>query len=438
MPQSSHKPAQRIAVCEVHLEQLEHGLNNLHGYQQAFVVFRLRGVVIGQAWLTVDNGRIPAAKLRATLPAVAWPVWQQLAVESPAPRQPLPTASVVVCTRDRTPDMTLCLQTLSQFATQGYEVIVVDNCPSDDSTARLVSSYPAIRYLHEPRPGLDVARNRGLQAATGEIVACTDDDAQVDPGWLVALLRNFDDPMVAVVTGITLPLELETEAQQWFEWTNGFSRGFMRQQFDLTNFNPLAAGLVGAGVNMAIRRRALDHIGLFDEALDCGTPSCSGGDQEFFYRTLARGYRIVYEPAALVWHRHRRDWEALCRTFYSYGVGLFAWWTRTLLIEKELTLLKTAPGWFWQHHVRNLLRSLLQRPHCTPLDLALAEFRGALAGPGAYLRARRWRHQRQDITAGQEPIMVTSRPLPVAIDQVLASAAETVPAMAGSQNLEGL
>jgi GT2 family glycosyltransferase len=144
---------------------------------------------------------------------------------------------------------------------------------------------------------------------------------------------------------------------------------------------------------MAIRRSALEEIGLFDEALDGGTPSLSGGDQEFFYRTLARGYRIVYEPAALVWHRHRRDWRTLRRTIYGYGVGVFAWWTRAFLVEGELSLLKGAPSWFWQWHLRNLIRSLLRRPDHIPLDLALAEFLGALMGPISYLRAKRWLQQ---------------------------------------------
>ena len=382
-------PRLRAAVRQVHLEQLEGDLVDLERYRQALVVFRLQGAVVGQAWLPVVDGRITSARLRSCLPAVAWPVWQQLCAQDHDPAQPLPTASVVVCTRDRTDDLAQCLPGLSRLAAEGHEVIVVDNCPSDDRTARLVTSYPAIRYLREPRPGLNVARNRGLLAATGEIVAFTDDDGQVDPGWLPALLRNFDDPLVAVVTGITMPSELEAEAQIWFEQVNGFGRGFVRRSFDATNLNILATGLVGAGVNMAIRRSATEQIGLFDEALDCGTPTRSGGDQEFFYRTLAHGCRIVYEPAALVWHRHRRDWRALQRTVYGYGVGVFAWWTRALLVEGELTLLKQAPSWFWRHHGRNLVRSLLRRHGHVPLDLAWAEFRGALAGPGNYLQSRR-------------------------------------------------
>jgi GT2 family glycosyltransferase len=295
----------------------------------------------------------------------------------------------VVCTRDRTEELALCLPGLQQLAVHGHEIIVVDSCPSDKSTALLVANYPSIRYLLEPRPGAGIARNRGLLAANGDIVAFTDDDAQVDPCWLTALLRNFDDPMVAVALGITMPLELETQAQLWFEETNGFGRGFLRKEFDISNLNPLAVGQVGASVNMAIRRCAIKEIGLFDEALGPGTVACCGEDHEFFYRTLTHGFRIVYDPTALVWHRHRRDWNALRRNIYGYSVGVFAWWTRCLLVEKEFTLLKVAPSWFWKHHVRNLVRTLLKRPGHLPLDLALSEFLGALTGPINYVRSRR-------------------------------------------------
>ena len=382
------KPEQRAAVREVHLEQLD-DLTGLHGYQQAFVVFRFRGTVIGQAWLPVTDGAIATAQLRKSLSAMAWPIWQRLMQEDQKSVQVLPEASVVVCTHNRTDDLAQCLVRLSPLTVQGHEVIVVDSCPKDDSTARLVASYPEIRYVYEPRPGAGIARNRGLLAATREFVAFTDDDALIDSRWLPALLQNFDDPTVAVTTGITMPVELETEAQLWFEKTNGFGRGFARKQFDAISLTPLAAGLAGASVNVAIRRAALEEIGLFVEALGPGTISGSGEDHEFFYRTLAHGYRIVYEPAALVWHRHRRDWKALYRVLYSYGVGTFAWWTHAFIEEKEFTLLWHAPRWFVEHHLRNLIASLLRRPGHIPLNLAWAEFAGALMGGINYFRSRR-------------------------------------------------
>lgn len=406
-----------IAICEIHLEQLDQGIGNLHGYEEAFVVYRLRGSVVGQGWVSVQQGYIAPAALRVHLPAMAWQIWQLLMDAETSAAQPMPTASVVVCTRDRTADLANCLPGLQRLAIQGHDVIVVDSCPATDGTARLLARYPAIRYIHEPRPGLDIARNHGLLAARGEIVAFTDDDAQVDAGWLTALLHNFADPMVALVTGITMPLELETDAQIWFERTNGFGRGFVRKQFDNTTTEPLASGRVGAGVNMAIRRSALDHIGLFDEALDCGTATRSGGDQEFFYRVLARGYRVIYEPAALVWHRHRKEWSALQQALYGYGVGVFAWWTRTLLVERELTLLKLAPSWFCEHYIGELVKALLKRPGHVPLDLAWAEFRGALVGARSYVSARNALRRQQTASVDQPLVLIQEQPSAAMLEQ---------------------
>ena len=414
--------ALRTAVCEVQLDHLASGVANLDDYQQALVVFRLGDAVLGQAWLPVENGSITSAALRAAASTTSWTFWLHTVAPEPTPSRRLPSASVVVCTRDRPDDLAHCLPGLQALAAHGYEVIIVDNCPSDDRTARLVAGYPLIRYLYEPRPGLDVARNSGILAANGEVVAFTDDDVVIDSAWLAALVRNFVDPMVAVVNGIALPLELETPAQRWFEQTNCFARGFVRQEHDVSTLNPLAAGELGVGANMAIRRSAIDRIGLFDEALDCGTLTRSGGDQEYVYRALARGYRVVYEPAALVWHRHRRDWNGLRNTLYSYGVGVYAWWTRCLLVEGELTVLMLAIRWFWHHYVKNLIRAALRRPGHMPLDLALAEFRGALAGPRSYLRARRVLRaqlaaspveQAWALTVDQLPVTVTDQSLEV-------------------------
>jgi len=378
-----------VAIRQVFIENPDRDIPGLEDFQQCLVVFRFKGAVVGTSWFPVLNGKVSKAQLHSVVSEIAWPVWQQIAAQMDAPPPRIPTATVVVCTRDRTLDLAAGLPALAKLVEQGHQVLVVDNCPSDDSTSRLVASYPGITYINEPRAGLDIARNRGLMEATGEVAAFVDDDAVPDESWLNALLSDFDDPMVAVVTGITLPLELDTQAQSWFEKTNGFGRGFERRAFDSATVSVVGAGQVGAGVNMAIRCSALGEIGLFDEALDGGTPTLSGGDQEFFYRTLARGYRIIYEPKALVWHKHRREWESLRHTVFGYGVGLYAWWAKTLFVEKELALLFWGPMWFFQHNLRNLICSLFRRSECVPLDLAWAELWGAVIGPFRYLRSRR-------------------------------------------------
>jgi GT2 family glycosyltransferase len=378
----------RTAVREVEVDRIGEGLSGLDGYELALVILRLRGAVVGQSHVQVDEGRVGPGALRDAVAGAAWPAWLRV-MAAEAPPADLPAASVVVCTRDRAHELAACLPGLQRMAEEGHDVIVVDNASRDDATAKLVAGYPRVRYVREPRAGLDIARNRGLREARGEVVAFTDDDARVDAGWLDALRRNFEDPMVALVTGLTLPVELETEAQLWFEETNGFGRGFLRREYDSSTLSPFGAGRLGAGVNMAVRRRALDDIGLFDETLDCGAETRSGGDQEFFYRVLARGFRAVYDPAAIVWHRHRREWAALRDCLHAYGVGVIAWWTRALLVERELGLLALGPWWVLDYHVRHVMGALLRRPIRIPLDLAWAGLLGAFEGPFRYLQARR-------------------------------------------------
>jgi cellulose synthase/poly-beta-1,6-N-acetylglucosamine synthase-like glycosyltransferase len=271
----------------------------------------------------------------------------------------------------------------------GQEILVIDNCPATDATKQVVSLFPQVKYVLEKKPGLDVARNRALYEAKHEIVAFTDDDAAPDPNWLRMLTRNFSDPLVLAVTGLIMPLELETKAQEWFEIYSPFGKGFERYVFDDTKIHPLATGSVGAGANMALRRCVLKDLGGFDECLDAGTPTCSGGDHEYFSRILSKGYRIVYEPGALSWHRHRRTWDELRKTLRGYGVGVYSWWTRKIFLEKDWRVIRPAIAWLLQSQIPIFLTSLLRLPGSVPLDLILAELSGCLVGPIIYLKNRR-------------------------------------------------
>lgn len=386
------------AVLDLDFAQLPLEVKGLDRYSQAYILIRLRGHPVGRAWLPVTGGSVGGGNLRgALIEAAGWPLWERwlhdyLGWDERKDLKSFPEiATVAVCTRDRPAELRRCLEAIHPWAKEGHEILVVDNCPRTELTRRLVKGYDQVRYIREDNPGLNFARNRALREARHKIVAFTDDDAIPEAAWLANLLRNFNNPRTLCVTGLTMPLELETQAQEWFERYSPFGRGFMRIVYDGANQRPAVAGRIGAGANMALRRNVLDCIGPFDECLDGGTPTMSGGDTEIFSRILARGYCIVYDPAALSWHCHRRTWEELVRTLYGYGVGTYAFWTRSLLIEGEWSVLKVAWNWFFHYQLRAVARSLLKRPGSIPLHLLLAELRGCAWGPLAYLLSRRFR-----------------------------------------------
>jgi len=231
-----------------------------------------------------------------------------------------------VCTRNRPADLARCVEALCALDYPGtLDILVVDNAPSDDSTDILVRArFPQVRYVRELRPGLDWARNRAIIEARGEILAYTDDDVVVDQLWARAIARVFaENPGVMAVTGLVVPLEPETAAQLAFEQYGGFGRGFTQRWYGINRADGeraaaehMATGKYGTGANMAYRRSVFSRIGGFDPALAVGTGTHGGGDLEMFFRVIKADFPLVYEPRAMVRHRHRPDYRSFV-TAYS-------------------------------------------------------------------------------------------------------------------------
>ena len=301
-----------------------------------------------------------------------------------------PPVSIIICTRDRSSLLPTCLEAQRPHAADGHEVIVVDNAPSSETTATLVSQYP-YRYVCEPTPGLNVARNRGVAVARYNIVAFTDDDCVPDRAWLHALTAPFADPLVGATTGLVMPLELETVAQERFEAYCGNRRIFQQRLFCAPETPPSAAGVAGMGANMAIRRVLLHQVGGFDIRFDGGTPTLSGGDTEMFARLLAAGQTIAYCPDALVWHRHCRDVARLRQVVFGYGVGLYAVLSKRLIEDRDWSVLLTAPRWLVGPWLKAAWNQILGWPS-TPLDLLWFELWGAFNGPLRYRTVRHLAH----------------------------------------------
>lgn len=405
-------------VIDIEITRPLESLAGLEEYAQAHAVVRLHGVPLGYVKLGMGSSRpskgsameiilkhhshsIIRALVEERLKAA--PLRRKLRTEdlflSPPPGDGLrqaPTVTVAVCTRDRTADLDLCLESLAGLDYPALDIVVVDNAPTTEGTERLVRNrYPAVRYFLEPRPGLDWARNRAIIEARGEIVAFADDDVVADSGWVRALAAVFvENPDVMAVTGLVVPLELETEAQEIFENYNGFGKGFECQWTRVPRSRPGEAarlhggtGKFGTGANMAYRRRVFDEIGLFDPALDVGTVTNGGGDLEMFFRVIKEGHTLVYEPRAVVRHRHRREYRDLRRQIHTWGTGYYAYLTRSFLAyPDERVRLALGPCMWWFAHVRRLARNLL-KPTATK-DLVLQELHGSLLGPFRYLKAR--------------------------------------------------
>jgi glycosyltransferase involved in cell wall biosynthesis len=206
-------------------------------------------------------------------------------------------------------------------------MLVIDNAPASERTREVVERFREAHYLREPRRGLSAARNAALANASGDIVAFIDDDAVAHPAWLARICGCFEDSDVMIATGLVLPAELETPAQMMFEHRfQFFHQGYRRRRFDRQYFAALQnRGVpvweIGAGANMAIRRGAFESGHRFDTRLGPGVFGGCGEDSEFWYGALARGWTCVYNPAACVYHYHRRELSELRRQVYQYMQG---------------------------------------------------------------------------------------------------------------------
>jgi GT2 family glycosyltransferase len=312
------------------------------------------------------------------------------------PQVPSRSVSVVVTTCSRPAALERCLRSVLASDYPTFEVIVVENRPRTPGTEAMLTerfaNEPRLRYVEENRPGLSRARNRGLSCAEGEVVAFTDDDVIVDPAWVRRSAEAFEtSDDVACVTGLILPLELETDSQLLLEQFAGLGKGFRRHTYRLAkprNKHPLAVqmpGAIGSGANTAVRAEVASELAGFDESLGAGTPAAGGEDLDLYIRLLREGYAIAYEPSAIVRHQHPDGTSRLNRQVYRYGVGLGALVTKQLVAGPERRrLLRAVPAGV--RHARDPgSRKNAGKPDDYPRRLEWLERLGMLSGPVAYL-----------------------------------------------------
>jgi glycosyltransferase involved in cell wall biosynthesis len=217
----------------------------------------------------------------------------------------LPFVSVVVPARNCERTIASCIDSLLRvdYPEDRRELVVVDNA-STDSTAAVIRSHP-VRCLHEPRRGPSAARNRGIVASDGEIVAFVDADCVASGGWLRELVAGFEQPGVSGVAGEIVAFPPSTPAERYHAIRKG-----RWQESALNSSRPFPVT-----ANVGFRRETFERIGLFDPQL------ARAEDKDFGWRFFAEGLELAYRPGAVVLHRHRPTAWGLFKQNAGWGYG---------------------------------------------------------------------------------------------------------------------
>ena len=214
----------------------------------------------------------------------------------------LPKVSVVVPVFNGSTTITACVESLLEqtYPERLTEILFVNNNSTDD-TEEILNRY-RVRILHEKIQTSYAARNRGISAATGSIIALTDADCVAHPQWIERLIKPFLQPNVGAVRGIVKPL----------------NEGALIEEFIAKN-NPLAAthseGMtVLLTANVAYRKDIICNLGLFDEKL------FTAGDVDLGWRLqLNTDSEVILKHDAIVYHKNRNTLRGLFSIHQRYG-----------------------------------------------------------------------------------------------------------------------
>ena len=219
--------------------------------------------------------------------------------------------SVVVPAYNAAETLPACLAALAaqDAASDSYEVILVDDGSTDNTAA--IAKAAGVRVIRQPNAGPAAARNRGADAACGQLLFFTDADCAPTPGWITALSAPFADPRVAGAKGAYLTRQTAVVPRfTQLEYQDRYDRMAQAETIDFVDT-----------YSAAYRRDVFAASGGFDPTF----PTASVEDQELSFRLAALGHRMVFVGAAQVYHRHNPTLRAYLRRKF-----LIAYWKARL------------------------------------------------------------------------------------------------------------
>jgi glycosyltransferase involved in cell wall biosynthesis len=251
--------------------------------------------------------------------------------------------SVVVATRDRSEMLDDCLASIRASLRTDDELVVVDSASRDGHLVREVALRHSALYVRCDQPGASRARNVGWRAATRGVIAFIDDDVRVRAEWASAVSRALADTVdVSFVTGMIVASDESVERPvAVFDEPLPFD-------IDIATPDP-----VGHGANHAVRRKALEIVGGFDERLGPGTTFRSAEDVDLWDRLLLAHERGRYDPTMAAWHVQWRTRSDNVTLDWAYGYGGGARLAKLLRTNRQRAAI-VAKVLFWRWGLRML------------------------------------------------------------------------------------
>jgi GT2 family glycosyltransferase len=228
--------------------------------------------------------------------------------------------SIIIPTYQRPEALQCCLESLLKLDYPDWELLLVNDGGETALDEALIKELP-FHLINSPHAGPAAARNRGAEAATGEILVFTDDDCRVESDWLWQFCRGFEQKSVDALGGDWLnPFPDDAGAVTWHLYMT-----FLREILRDTAGQPLLL----LSNNVAYKREVFEALSGFDERF----PLAAAEDLDLGYRLIAAGYKQDFHPDAKVWHEHQIGMRAFLRQQYRYGRGAYYFQQKSYALE---------------------------------------------------------------------------------------------------------
>lgn len=275
--------------------------------------------------LTLDSEIEPSPEIAATTGETF--SQQVLPGTQPAP----PIITVIICTFNRyniLADATASIE-LQDYPADRYELLIIDNSDDIDAGKRFFDGFEITckhRIIREAKPGLSRARNVGVNAAAGDLVAFVDDDARASPGWLSGIVRTFaENERAGIVGGPVRPIWCEKRP----EWLHTWLEGYLTILDRGGETRALGEDEWLVGTNIAFRKEAIKAVGMFPENIGRIKHLLLSNEEIIVSKAVRElGYDVVYNPEIVTYHRvhperANRDWLRR-RVFWQVISDLFS------------------------------------------------------------------------------------------------------------------